>query len=82
MSNGEYKSVKHRVLANSHNETRTTVAMFFSPNKWDGCLYGPVPELLLPEKPAIYRNFSLVEFLENYFKRALTNKSLIDEVEI
>ncbi|CAD5184110.1 unnamed protein product [Musa acuminata subsp. malaccensis] len=56
MSNDEYKSVEHRVLANPHQEARVSVATFFNPGKrGESVFYGPLPELLSPVKPARYK---------------------------
>jgi isopenicillin N synthase-like dioxygenase len=78
-----YKSVQHRVVANSYKEERISVVMFFNPSKTnDDCCYGPLPELLSPEKPAIYRNFTLKEFEENFYSKGLDSKSMIEKVKI
>ncbi|KAG0469341.1 hypothetical protein HPP92_018669 [Vanilla planifolia] len=58
ISNDEYKSVEHRVLANSHEDARVSIAMFFNPSKSeDSDIYGPLQELphilLLPHSQAI-----------------------------
>jgi hypothetical protein len=71
------------VVANSYREERISVVMFFNPsNANDDCCYGPLPELLSPEKPAIYQNFTLKEFVENFYSKGLDNKSMIEKVKI
>ncbi|KAK6945344.1 Non-hem dioxygenase N-terminal domain [Dillenia turbinata] len=83
VSNGEYTSVQHRVLANSSKEPRISIVMFFNLLKWKGSGYhGPLPELLSPEKPAIYRDFTAQEFFDNFFNKGLDSKSLIDKIKI
>lgn len=90
VSNGEYKSVKHRVLANSCREPRISVVMFLNLSKWKGGsevaggdnYYGPLPELLTAEKPRIYRDFTEKEFLENFYSKGLDSKSLIDKITL
>ena len=83
MSNGEYKSVQHRVLANSCKEPRISIVMFFNLAKWkDSNSYGPLPELLSPEKPAIYRNFTKQEYDDNFYSKGLDSKSFIDKIRI
>ncbi|KAG2682997.1 hypothetical protein I3760_10G011300 [Carya illinoinensis] len=83
ISNGEYQSVQHRVLANSCKEARISIVIFYNLNKWKGDgYYGPLPELLSPEKPAIYRNFTMQEFHDNFYSKAIDNKSLIQKLEI
>jgi len=75
ISNEEYKSAEHRVLANSKNEPRVSLAVFFNPSIRDD-LYGPLPELISPEKPAIYRQFTLTDYMTRFFKKELDGKSL------
>ncbi|WVZ54987.1 hypothetical protein U9M48_005709 [Paspalum notatum var. saurae] len=51
MSNGAYKSVEHRALANSGDD-RLTIAFFCNPH---GDLpIAPAPQLVGPESPAVY----------------------------
>ena len=83
ISNGEYKSVQHRVLANSYKEAQISIVIFFNLSKWKGDGYhGPLPELLSPEKPAIYRNFTMQEFIENFYGKGIDTKSLIEKIKI
>ncbi|XVE61459.1 hypothetical protein DITRI_Ditri06bG0042000 [Diplodiscus trichospermus] len=83
VSNGEYKSVQHRVMANSCKEPRISVVEFFNLSKWKGDgYYGPLPELLSEEKPAMYRDFTAQEFLENFYSKGLDSKSLIQKITI
>ncbi|KAM1293752.1 hypothetical protein ACFX2H_013764 [Malus domestica] len=83
ISNGEYKSVEHRVLANSWKEARISIVIFFSLTKWrEGGYYGPLPELLSPEKPPIYRDFTEQELQENFYSKGLDSKSLVDKLTI
>ncbi|XP_050226974.1 1-aminocyclopropane-1-carboxylate oxidase homolog 3-like [Mercurialis annua] len=83
ISNGEYKSVQHRVLANSTKEPRISIVEFFNLTKWKGDgYYGPLPELLSPEKPPIYRNFTQQEFHENLYSKGIDTKSLVQKIKI
>lgn len=85
VSNDVYKSVHHRVLANSSNDLRISVAMFYNVFKWKGegfGYYGPLPELITPENPAKYRNFTKEEFKANFFGKSLGYKNLVDAVKI
>uniref|UniRef100_A0A2N9G2Z0 Isopenicillin N synthase-like Fe(2+) 2OG dioxygenase domain-containing protein n=1 Tax=Fagus sylvatica TaxID=28930 RepID=A0A2N9G2Z0_FAGSY len=75
ISNEEYKSAEHRVLANAHGEPRVSLAVFFSPGNRED-MYGPLPELISPEKPAIYRQFTLTDFMTRFFNKELDCKSL------
>lgn len=83
VSNGEYKSVQHRVVANSEKEPRISIVMFFNLSKWRGSgHYGPLPELLSPERPAIYRDFTAQQFLDNFYSKGLDSKSFIEKIQI
>ncbi|XP_031397740.1 1-aminocyclopropane-1-carboxylate oxidase homolog 4-like [Punica granatum] len=83
VSNGEYKSVQHRVLANGMKEPRISIVEFFNLTKWkDSDQYGPLPELVFPDRPAIYRDFTKQEFLDNFYSKGLDNKSLIDRIKV
>ncbi|XP_062004768.1 1-aminocyclopropane-1-carboxylate oxidase homolog 4-like [Rosa rugosa] len=83
ISNGEYKSVQHRVLANSWKEARISIVIFYNLAKWSEDGYcGPLPELLSPEKPPIYRNFTEREFVENFYSKGIDSKSLIEKITI
>ncbi|OWM82543.1 hypothetical protein CDL15_Pgr002118 [Punica granatum] len=59
VSNGEYKSVQHQVLANNMKKTRISIVVFFNLAKWkesDG--YQPLPKQVSLDRPAIYRDFT------------------------
>ena len=75
MSNDEYKSVEHRVVANSKKEARVSIAVFFNPSDRNG-VFGPLPELTSPEKPPVYRQFTYSEFITKFFSRELDGSSL------
>ncbi|KAE9595411.1 putative deacetoxyvindoline 4-hydroxylase [Lupinus albus] len=75
ISNEEYKSAYHRVLANSSGEPRVSVAVFLNPSNREK-IFGPLPELTSAEKPALYRNFTFNEFMTRFFKKELDGKSL------
>ncbi|URE46725.1 Sex determination protein [Musa troglodytarum] len=83
MSNDEYKSVEHRVLANPHQEARVSIATFFNPGKrGDSVFYGSIPELVSPAKPARYRNFTMAEFMGTFFGKKISSRSLIDHFKL
>ncbi|XP_021821166.1 1-aminocyclopropane-1-carboxylate oxidase homolog 1-like [Prunus avium] len=81
MSNGEYKSVDHRVLANSNREPRVSTAVFFNPSNREGT-YGPLPELVAHEKPPLYREFTFSEFMQRFFNKGLDGKALVNHFEL
>nr|UCC42471.1 2-oxoglutarated dependent oxygenase [Schisandra chinensis] len=79
ISNDEYKSVEHRVLANNCREPRISIVTFFSPSKMgDTDFYGPLPDLLSPEKPPLYRNFTVGEYIGKFLNKGLDGKSYVD----
>ncbi|KAK4419405.1 1-aminocyclopropane-1-carboxylate oxidase4 [Sesamum alatum] len=83
VSNGEYKSIQHRVLANGCKQPRISIVTFFNLLRWpESDRYGPLQELLTPEKPAIYRDFSRQEFLNNFYGKELDSKSLIEKIKL
>ncbi|CAH2042872.1 unnamed protein product [Thlaspi arvense] len=81
ISNGEYRSVEHRVLANSLKKPRISVVEFFNVDKRDESgLLGPLPELIKPEKPAVYRSCTFKELHENFYSKGLDSKSMPDKL--
>lgn len=84
MSNGEYNSVEHRVLANGYKEDRISVVIFYNLNKWKGDdgHFGPLPELFSLEKPRRYRDFTMQEFVENFFSKGIDSKSLVQKTRL
>uniref|UniRef100_A0A2P2N3W2 Uncharacterized protein n=1 Tax=Rhizophora mucronata TaxID=61149 RepID=A0A2P2N3W2_RHIMU len=75
MSNDEYTSVEHRVLANPSQDPRVSIAIFFNPCVRDN-MFGPFPELVSTEKPAVYQQFTLADYLKRFFTKELDGKSL------
>jgi len=85
VSNGEYQSVEHCVAANAAEEPRISIVMFFNVVKWrsgSSNYYGPLPELLSPERPAIYRDFTEQEFFHDFFSKGFDSKSMIAKIKI
>ena len=81
MSNGEYKSVEHRVLANPEEVARVSSVVFLAPGIRES-VYGPFPELISTEKPVIYKEFILTDYLRRFFTKELDGKSLTDFYKI
>lgn len=81
MSNEEYKSVEHRVVANHSREPRVSAAVFYNATARED-LYGPFPELTSPEKPAIYRQFNYNDYMTRFFTKELDGKSLTNFYKI
>ncbi|KAI3919641.1 hypothetical protein MKW98_031774, partial [Papaver atlanticum] len=57
MSNGIYRSVEHRATINSSKE-RLSVAAFQNPNA--DTEIGPIPSMITPETPALFRTISII----------------------
>ncbi|KAJ4710057.1 1-aminocyclopropane-1-carboxylate oxidase-like 1-like [Melia azedarach] len=81
MSNDEYKSAEHRVLANSSNEPRISVGIFFEPSKKDN-LYEPFPELISQEKPARFQPVKFSEHWTRFFSKELGERSVMDSYRL
>ncbi|KAJ4959897.1 hypothetical protein NE237_019807 [Protea cynaroides] len=77
LSNDEYKSVEHRVLANPHREPRISIAIFLNPSRKEN-FYGPLLELTSPDKPALFRQFTLSEFMEKFMTKEPDCTSLVN----
>lgn len=77
ISNDQYTSAEHRVLANSYQEPRVSIAVFFNPSIREN-LYGPLPELVSTEKPASYRQFTYSEYITKFFTKELDGKSILN----
>ncbi|KAI9159844.1 hypothetical protein LWI28_002429 [Acer negundo] len=75
LSNDEYKSVEHRVLANSFSEPRISIAVFFS-TIYGNNLYGPFPELVSQEKPALFTHFKFTDYIRRFLTKELDGRSL------
>ncbi|PKA57846.1 1-aminocyclopropane-1-carboxylate oxidase like 4 [Apostasia shenzhenica] len=79
ISNDELKSASHRVVANAGKEDGISIAVFFKPAlNGESDFYGPLPELLSPEKPPRFRRFTLPEFMGTFFSAELKSRSLAD----
>ncbi|KAJ4847559.1 hypothetical protein Tsubulata_015374, partial [Turnera subulata] len=75
ISNDKFKSVEHRVLAN-RDGPRISVACFFSTSfQPSSKLYGPIKELLSGEKPPIYRETTINEYLTYFYRHGLDGTS-------
>lgn len=71
----------HRVLVNVA-QTRTSVACFFhgvaSPLK----TYGPIEKVVTKESPQIYRQFTVRDYMMNFYSRGADEKSGLNYVRI
>ncbi|XP_034708370.1 S-norcoclaurine synthase 1-like [Vitis riparia] len=78
MSNGEYKSIEHRVVVDPEKE-RLSIATFSSPGA--GAIIGPLPELT-KEKGAIYKSVSREEYIKFVLSRKPVGKSAINLMKL
>ncbi|KAH7836378.1 hypothetical protein Vadar_000526 [Vaccinium darrowii] len=79
VTNGIYQSIEHRATVNSEKE-RLSIATFLG-LKLDGEL-GPMPSLITPENPALFRRVTVADFLRGLFSRELRGKSNVDTMRI
>ncbi|WP_180059013.1 2OG-Fe(II) oxygenase family protein, partial [Acinetobacter sp. YH12227] len=75
LSNDQYKSVEHRLLASSSHEPRVSVVVFFHPSEKES-LYGPLPELISPEKPALFQQFKYTDYYHRWHTKEVDGGSL------
>ncbi|GJN38965.1 hypothetical protein PR202_gb28051 [Eleusine coracana subsp. coracana] len=82
ISNDEYKSVEHRVVINSSQEARVSIALFFRPaNCGESDFFGPLPELLTEGRPARYKNLTFPQLM-NYRRELGHARSSLDGFKI
>ncbi|XP_039169268.1 1-aminocyclopropane-1-carboxylate oxidase homolog 12-like [Eucalyptus grandis] len=77
MSNNEYKSVHHQVLANPNQEPRVLVAVFCNLSNREN-EFKLFPELISLDKPAAFWQFNLNEYMRRFFTKELEGKSSIN----
>ncbi|XP_039168055.1 1-aminocyclopropane-1-carboxylate oxidase homolog 4-like [Eucalyptus grandis] len=75
MSNNEYKSAEHRVLANPNREARVSIVVFHNLTDSD-IQAGPLPELISLDKPAAFRQFTMGEYWRAFYTTKL-DESLV-----
>ncbi|KAL6861838.1 hypothetical protein ACP4OV_017538 [Aristida adscensionis] len=82
VSNGRFKSVEHRVVANRSKDTpRISVASFFNTDlKQPTRLYGPIKELTSLDggNPPLYKSITVQEFIAHFYRKGLDGGSALD----
>ncbi|KAL3812486.1 hypothetical protein ACJIZ3_013754 [Penstemon smallii] len=76
-SNDEFKSAEHRVLANKVGP-RISVACFFSGIAEPAKIYGPIKELISEEKVPLYKDFTVLDYVNNFYSRPMDKSGLDD----
>ncbi|XP_030440927.1 1-aminocyclopropane-1-carboxylate oxidase homolog 3-like [Syzygium oleosum] len=77
MSNDVFKSVEHRVLSKDVGP-RLSIACFFTLYEDPASkMYGPIKELVLEDRPALYREITLGEFMTHYYSKGLDGISAL-----
>ncbi|GAB2294461.1 hypothetical protein Dimus_028667 [Dionaea muscipula] len=74
ISNDKLKSVEHRAIVNRAG-SRVSVPFFFTGLNSSPKVYGPIKELIPEGIDPLYKNFTLDEFISNFFSRPLNEPS-------
>ncbi|CAD6267700.1 unnamed protein product [Miscanthus lutarioriparius] len=87
VSNGRFRSVEHRVVANRSRDTaRVSVACFFNADIARSTrLYGPIAELITSGDGAgraLYRSVTVPEFLAHYDKKGLDGRPALHHFQL
>jgi isopenicillin N synthase-like dioxygenase len=87
VSNGRFRSVEHRVVANRSRDTaRVSVACFFNADIARSTrLYGPIEKLITSgDGPgrALYRSVTVPEFLAHYDKKGLDGRPALHHFQL
>ncbi|KAF8049353.1 hypothetical protein N665_2233s0012 [Sinapis alba] len=79
LSNGRYKSVEHRVLANGSNN-RISVPIFVNPKPES--VIGPLPEVIANGEEPVYRDVVYSDYVRYFFRKAHDGKKTVDFAKI
>ncbi|XWS65085.1 hypothetical protein CRYUN_Cryun05aG0060500 [Craigia yunnanensis] len=79
LSNGKYRSVEHRVVANG-SKNRISVPIFVNPRPSD--MIGPLPELVASGKKSIYKQILYSDYVKYFFRKAHDGKKTVEFAEL
>ncbi|KAL4303136.1 hypothetical protein GQ457_10G014960 [Hibiscus cannabinus] len=79
ISNGKYRSVEHRVVANG-SKNRISVPIFVNPRPGD--IIGPLPELVEKGEKPIYKQVLYSDYVKHFFRKAHDGKKTIEFAEL
>lgn len=79
MSNGRYKSIEHRVMANA-SKNRISVPIFVNPKPSD--IIGPLPEVLENGEKPIYKKVLYSDYVKHFFRKAHDGKGTVEFAKI
>lgn len=75
LSNGRYRSIEHRVIANGSN-SRISVPIFVNPRP--DAVIGPLPEVLDGGEKPLYKQILYSDYVKHFFKKAHDGKETVD----
>ncbi|KAI9128571.1 hypothetical protein K1719_000054 [Acacia pycnantha] len=75
LTNGKYKSVEHRAVANEEKD-RLTIVTFYAPSY--EVELGPMPEFVSEENPSKYKRYNHGEYSKHYTTNKLQGKRTLD----
>ncbi|CAI0559053.1 unnamed protein product [Linum tenue] len=83
ISNDEFKSSQHRVLAKSIGP-RVSVACFFRQqlHPENSRVYGPIKELISDGNPPVFRETTVKEFVDHYYAKGLNGISAVEHFRV
>ncbi|KAJ4952926.1 hypothetical protein NE237_029758 [Protea cynaroides] len=75
LSNGRYKSVKHRAVVNCNKE-RISIPTFYCPSP--DSVIQPAEELIDDEHHTVYRSFTYGDYYQKFWNRGLATENCLD----
>ncbi|KAK8698261.1 hypothetical protein V6N13_114386 [Hibiscus sabdariffa] len=79
ISNGKYRSVEHRVVANG-SKNRISVPIFVNPRPGD--IIGPLSELVENGEKPIYKQILYSDYVKHFFRKAHDGKKTVEFAEL